>query len=126
MIALALLLETAALPTRTPIATLPIAPAKTVDRVETTRVDFAPAQAMPAHYHTVPVVCFVAQGSFEVSIGDAPVRIVSEGETTLEPAGTVVHYFRNRSTTAPARLLCASLAGHDDHQLNVMLDPAHR
>ena len=63
----------AALPTRTPLATLPVAPGKLVTRVETTRVDFAPGQTMPEHKHLVPVVCFVAKGAFAVSIGDDPV-----------------------------------------------------
>jgi hypothetical protein len=34
-----------------------------------------------------------------------------------------VHYFRNASSTAPAQLQCASLAGAEDKVLNVMLDP---
>ena len=113
-----------AIPTRTPLAILPIAPAKTVSRVETTQVDFAPGQAMPRHKHTVPVVCFVARGEFLVKIGDAPERRAPEGSVTYEPPETVVGYFRNASATAPARLSCASLAGDADKALNVMLDEA--
>ena len=109
------------LPARAPIAILPVAPGKTVTRVETTEVDFAPGQKMPEHKHTVPVVCFVAKGAFAVSIGGAPERIVPTGQVTLEPAGTVVHYFRNVSPTEPAQLLCASLANDRDKVLNVML-----
>jgi quercetin dioxygenase-like cupin family protein len=114
---------TADLPMRVPIANLPVTPAKTVSRVETTEVDFAPGQKMPEHKHTVPVVCFVAKGSFAVSIGDAPERIVPTGQVTLEPAEAIVHYFRNVSATEPAELLCASLAGDQDKVLNVMLAP---
>ena len=111
------------LPARVPVATLPVAPGKMVTRVETTEVDFAPGQKMPEHKHNVPVVCFVAKGSFAVSIGDAPERIVPTGQVTLEPAGAIVHYFRNTSATQPAQLLCASLAGDQDTILNVMLAP---
>jgi len=114
------------LPTRVPIAALPIGPPKTVSRVETTEVDFAPGQTMPKHKHTVPVVCFIAKGSFAVRIGDAPERIVPMGQVTIEPAETVVHYFRNISATEPAQLLCASLAGDQDKVLNVMLAPPRR
>ncbi|MGZ5948403.1 MAG: hypothetical protein ACXWKV_17670 [Caulobacteraceae bacterium] len=46
---------------------------------------------------------------------------------TYEPAGVIVGYFKNASTSAPAQLLCASLAGFEDKVLNVMLDqpPEH-
>lgn len=111
------------IPERVPLGTLPIAPGKAVDRVETTRVTFAPGQEMPRHKHNVPVVCFVVKGSFIVSIGDAPIRSYRAGDVTLEPAGPVVNFFRNASTRAPGELLCASLAGKEDKVLNVMLGP---
>ena len=107
-------------PVRTPLAELPIAPAKPVSRVVTTRVDFRPGQTMPRHKHTVPVICFVTRGTFLVSIGDAPERRAEVGTVTYEPPQTIVHYFRNASATDPAQLECASLAGDDDHILNVM------
>jgi len=112
----------APIPQRTPLAVLPIAPGKRVDRVETTRVTFAPGQAMPQHKHTVPVVCFVTQGGFLVSIGDRPEQRVAQGGVTFEGPGEIVHYFRNASASAPAELTCASLAGSEDKVLNVMLD----
>jgi quercetin dioxygenase-like cupin family protein len=110
------------IPVRTPIGSFPIEPTKAVTHVETTRVDFLPGQEMPEHMHPVPVVCFVAQGSFLVSIGRAPVRTAMVGDTTLERAGEVVHYFRNASASQPAQLYCAILAGPDDKQLSVMLN----
>ncbi|MEP7131048.1 MAG: cupin domain-containing protein [Sphingomicrobium sp.] len=113
---------TAPIPVRTPIGSFPIEPAKAVTHVETTRVDFLPGQEMPEHMHPVPVVCFVAQGSFLVSIGRAPVRTVTVGDTTLERAGEVVHYFRNASASERAQLYCAILAGPEDKQLSVMLN----
>lgn len=112
----------AATPVRTPIGSFPVAPAKQITHVEMSRVDFLPGQEMPEHMHPVPVVCFVTKGSFFVSIGASPVQRVSVGETTLEPAGTVVHYFRNASARDPAQLNCALLAGADDKVLSVMLD----
>jgi quercetin dioxygenase-like cupin family protein len=111
----------APIPIRTPIGSFPIAPAKPVTHVEATRVDFLPGQEMPEHMHPVPVVCFVAKGTFLVSIGRAPARTVTVGDTTLESAGEVVHYFRNLSAKDPAQLYCAILAGSDDKQLSVML-----
>ncbi len=109
------------IPSRTPLATLPITPSKTVSRVETTRVDFAPGQAMPRHKHTVPVICFVSRGAFLVKIGDAPEHAVGLGEVTFEPPEVVVGYFRNSSSTEPAQLTCSALAGDADKTLNVML-----
>ena len=111
----------APIPTRNPVGSFAIDPAKPVTRVEMMRVDFLPGQEMPEHMHPVPVVCFVAQGSFLVSIGRAPVRTVNVGDTTIERAGEVVHYFRNLSAKSPAQIYCAVLAGPDDKQLSVML-----
>ena len=111
----------APIPTRTPIGSFPIDPAKSVTRVDTTRVDFLPGQQMPEHMHPVPVICFVAKGSFEVSLGREPVRKVKEGDTTIERAGEVVHYFRNLSARDPAQLFCAILVGQADKELSVML-----
>jgi quercetin dioxygenase-like cupin family protein len=114
----------APIPVRTPIDRFPIDPAKPVTHVETTRVDFLPGQEMPEHMHPVPVVCFVSKGTFLVSIGRAPVRTVTVGDTTLERAGEVVHFFRNASAREAGQLFCAILAGPDDKQLSVMLSPA--
>jgi quercetin dioxygenase-like cupin family protein len=111
------------IPTRTPLATFPIAPGKTVSRVETTRVDFLPGQSMPTHMHTVPVICFVSKGDLVVKIGDAAERPAPLGAVTYEGAGVTVHYFRNASDTQPAQLECVVLAGSDDKVLNVMLPP---
>jgi quercetin dioxygenase-like cupin family protein len=120
--ALAMAAATPPIPTRTPIASLAIVPAKSVTHVETSRVDFRPGQEMPEHMHPVPVVCFVTQGSFLVSIGREPVRKVGMGDATLEPAGEIVHYFRNASASRPAQLVCALLAGAGDRVLSVMLN----
>jgi quercetin dioxygenase-like cupin family protein len=85
-------------------------------------VDFQPGQVMPMHMHPVPVVCFVAKGDFRVKIGDAPETPAPFGTATYEAPGVVVHYFKNASTTEPAQLLCAALAGADDKVISVMLD----
>jgi quercetin dioxygenase-like cupin family protein len=113
----------APIPTRKPLALIPVSPSKSVDRVETNQVDFVPGQTMPRHKHTVPVICFIAKGDFLVKIGDAPERRAAQGTTTYEPPEVTVHYFKNASATEPAQLLCASLAGKDDKVLNVMLEP---
>jgi quercetin dioxygenase-like cupin family protein len=112
----------AAVPARTPLATIPLNTDKLVSRVVATRVDFLPGQAMPAHLHTVPVICFVTQGDFLVRIGEQPERSAPQGSVTYEPADATVHYFRNASATEPAQLQCASLAGADDTVLNRMLE----
>ena len=113
-------------PIRTPVQRFDIVPAKSVARVEMVRVDFLPGQQMPEHMHTVPVVCFVSKGAFLVSIGTAPVRRVELGQTTLEPAKTIVHFFRNASSKEPAQLNCAFLAGNTDQELSVMLHPVSK
>jgi quercetin dioxygenase-like cupin family protein len=116
----------APIPVRTPMGSFPIAPTKRVTHVEMSGVNFLPGQEMPEHMHPVPVVCFVTKGSFLVSIGSSPVRQVGVGETTFEPAGTIVHYFRNASATEAAQLNCAFLAGPDDKALSVMLNKSRK
>lgn len=126
MVALVMLLAAQAaatpIPTRTTVGSFPIEPSKPVSHVEMTRVDFLPGQIMPKHMHPVPVVCVVAKGSFEASIGREPVRKLAVGDTTIERAGEVVQYFRNVSLTDPAQLYCTILAGADDKQFSVMLN----
>jgi quercetin dioxygenase-like cupin family protein len=122
MMLMAVAATAAPIPVRTPIGSFPIEPTKAVTHIETTRVDFLPGQEMPEHMHPVPVVCFVSKGTFLVSIGRAPVRTVTIGDTTLERAGEVVHYFRNASAREGGQLFCAILAGPDDKQLSVMLN----
>src|SRR5881628_835934 len=122
LIALPTLATAAPIPVRTPIGSFPLGPAKPVTHVETSRVDFLPGQEMQEHMHPVPVVCFVTKGRFLVSIGRARVRTVTVGDTTLERAGEIVHYFRNASARDPGQLYCAILAGPDDKQLSVMLN----
>jgi quercetin dioxygenase-like cupin family protein len=112
----------APIPVRTPIGSLALSPVKSVTHVEMTRVDFAPGQEMPKHMHPVPVICVVSKGAFLASIGDQPPRQVGIGDTTIEPAGAIVHFFRNLSKTEPGQLYCSTLAGPDDKQLSVMLD----
>lgn len=109
------------IPVRTPVDSLLIDPAKPITHVEMIRVDFLSGQEMPEHVHPVPVVCFVTRGIFLVRIGTSPVRRVRIGETTLEPAGTIVHSFRNASLIELAELNCALLVGPDDKVLSVML-----
>ena len=116
----------APIPTRTDVGSFAIDPTKPVSHVEMWRVDFLPDQQMPEHMHPVPVVCFVSKGTFSVSIGSAPVRTVTVGETTIEPAGETVHYFRNTSAKHTAQLYCAVLAGADDKQLSVVVNGGKR
>jgi quercetin dioxygenase-like cupin family protein len=120
--ALAASAPAAPIPVRTPIGSFAVAPGKTVTHVEMTRVDFAAGQEMPKHMHPVPVVCVVSKGAFLASIGDQPPRQVGVGGTTIEPAGAIVHFFRNLSKNEPGQLYCSTLAGPDDKQLSVMLD----
>ena len=112
----------APIPIRTPIGSFPIHPTKAVTRVDMTRVEFLPGEAMPEHMHPVPVVCVVSKGNFVASIGAAPERKLSVGDTTIERAGEVVHYFRNASASRPAQLFCTILVGRDDKELSVMLN----
>lgn len=122
MLAMAANASAAPIPVRTPSGSLAVTPAKPVTHVEMTRVDFGPGQEMPKHMHPVPVVCVVSKGRFLASIGDQAPRQVGIGDTTIEPAGSIVHFFRNLSKTEPGQLYCSALAGPDDKQLSVMLD----
>jgi len=115
--------EPGSVPIRTPLASLRLSKPKTVDYVETVRVDFAPSQAMAPHHHTAPVVCIVAEGSFVVKIGGRPERRVPAAGVTLEGAGERVEYFRNASLNQGAALLCTILAADGDAPISVMDKP---
>jgi quercetin dioxygenase-like cupin family protein len=123
MLGLALAQAAADLPVRVPLGEALLPQPKSVERVVVMRVNFAPGQAMPRHVHPAPVVCLVETGSFNARIGDAAARSYRQGEVTLEPASTIIGWFRNESATATASLICTFLAGHDDHELSRMLPP---
>ena len=110
------------LPARTPLRSIDLPAPKAVARVETARMDFKPGERMPAHRHPVPVICFVTKGNLLVRIGDAPEEKVPTGAVTYEPAGAVTHYFRNASSSEPAQIACATLAGAGENTARVMLD----
>jgi quercetin dioxygenase-like cupin family protein len=105
MLAIGASVQQTPIPTRTPIGSFSVQPTKPVTHVETTRVDFLPGQMMPEHMHPVPVVCFVAKRRLAVSIGREPEHTVNVGESTIEHAGEVVHYFRNLSGKGPSAAL---------------------
>jgi quercetin dioxygenase-like cupin family protein len=112
----------AATPMRTPLATVPVAAAKSVDHVQVIRVDFAPGQVMPRHLHPVPVVCYVEAGAFHVEIAGRPPRDVAVGAVTYEPPDTPVEVFRNTAST-PGVLICDVLAGAADAEISRLLPP---
>jgi quercetin dioxygenase-like cupin family protein len=99
---------------RTPIANFAVAPAKSVTRVQTYRIDVGPGGVIAPHYHPAPVVCFVTKGAFVFKIADAPESRVATGEVFMEPANAPVHYFKNASAAESAQLECAFLTGADD------------
>jgi len=121
LLAAAAVAAPADIPVREPLGAVPLAAEKSVARVEMNRVRFKPGQVMPRHVHPAPVVCLVETGSFAARIGDEPERVHAKDSVTYEPAGVVVQYFRNLSTTEPATLVCSFLAGGDDHTLSTML-----
>ena len=121
LLAAAAVAAPADIPTREPLGAVTLDAPKTVARVEVMRVRFKPGQAMPRHVHPAPVVCLVETGTFLARIGDGPETRQPTGAITYEPAGVVVQYFRNASTTEPATLVCTFLAGADDHTISTML-----
>jgi quercetin dioxygenase-like cupin family protein len=110
------------LPARTALPPVVLPAPKLVSRVEMGRMDFKPGQAMPAHRHPVPVICFVTEGNLLVRIGDEPEKKAAKGSVTFEPAGAVTHYFRNASSSEPAQIECANLAGAGDSTQRIMVD----
>jgi quercetin dioxygenase-like cupin family protein len=110
------------LPARTALPPVLLPVPKLVARVETARMDFKPGQRMPAHRHPVPVICFVTEGNLVVRIGDEPEKKAVKGTVTFEPAGVITHYFRNASSSEPAQIACANLAGAGDSTQRIMVD----
>jgi quercetin dioxygenase-like cupin family protein len=108
---------------RTPILTAPIAPNKTVDHVQVTRLDFPPGQATGRHMHPIPVVGYVQSGTFIVQIEGQPEHSYTAGEVIYEPANTTIARYDNASSTEPAVLIAYYLAGPDDKVLIQLLPP---
>jgi quercetin dioxygenase-like cupin family protein len=108
---------------RTPITTAELAPNKTVDHVQVTRLDFRPGQITGRHMHPVPVVGYVESGAFLVQVEGQPQRRYTAGEAIYEPANTPIARYDNESSTAPAVLIAYYLAGVEDKVLITFLPP---
>jgi len=108
---------------RTPITTAQLSPAKTVDHVQVTRLDFQPGQTTGRHMHPVPVVGYVESGVFVVQVEGEPQHRYTPGEAIYEPANTPIERFDNESSTTPAVLIAYYLAGAEDKVLIKFLPP---
>jgi quercetin dioxygenase-like cupin family protein len=108
---------------RTPITTAELSPAKTVNHVQVTRLDFKPGQITGRHMHPVPVVGYVESGVFIVQVQGQPQRRYTAGEAIYEPANTPVERYDNGSSTEPAVLIAYYLAGAKDKVLIKFLPP---
>jgi quercetin dioxygenase-like cupin family protein len=108
---------------RTPITTAELAPNKTVDHVQVTRLDFRPGQITGRHMHPLPVVGYVESGAFIVQVEGQPQRRYTAGEAIYEPANTIIERYDNESSTEPAVLIAYDLAGTEDNVLIKFLPP---
>lgn len=108
---------------RIPIATVPLATAKTVDHVQVTRIEYEPGQATGRHVHPMPVVGYVLAGSFEVQVEGKDVHHYGTGEVIYEPPGTPIEKFDNGSRSQRATLLAYYLAGNGEDVVVKMLPP---
>jgi quercetin dioxygenase-like cupin family protein len=108
---------------RTPITTAELAPSKTVDHVQVTRLDFLPGQITGRHMHPVPVVGYVESGVFIVQVEGQPQRRYTAGEAIYEPENTPIERYDNESSTEPAVLIAYYLAGAEDKVLIRFLPP---
>jgi len=108
---------------RTPLSTVPLTTAKTVDHVQVTRIDYEPGQATGRHMHPMPVVGYVLSGSFDVQVQGQEVHHYATGEVIYEPAGIPIEKFDNASPTERATLIASYLAGNGEDVVVKMLPP---
>lgn len=85
----------------------------TNDELRLTLVEFPPSKAAPAHYHPVPGVCYVLEGTAETQYDGGPVERVSAGESFHDVADTTHTVFRNVSDTDVLKFICTTKIGKD-------------
>ncbi|HMI52268.1 MAG TPA: cupin domain-containing protein [Candidatus Saccharimonadales bacterium] len=108
---------------RTPLGTVQLETAKTVDHVQLTRIDYTPGQATGRHLHPMPVVGYVLSGSFVVQVQGKEPHTYATGEVIYEPPGIPIEKFDNASASQPAVLIASYLAGSGEETLLKMLPP---
>lgn len=107
---------------RTHLMDTPLGALRTVERVEGTRIEFAPGLASGLHLHPCPVVGVVLEGSIRFQVDGQPEQILEPGDTFHEPAGAHVPHFDNASATEPAAFLAFYLLAPGETKLLEMLD----
>lgn len=85
----------------------------TDDELRLTLVEFPPSKAAPPHYHPVPGVCYVLEGTAETQYDGGPVERVSAGESFHDVADTTHTVFRNVSDTDVLKFICTAKIGKD-------------
>lgn len=85
----------------------------TDDELRLTLVEFPPSKAAPPHYHPVPGVCYVLEGTAETQYDGGPVEQVSAGQSFHDVADTTHTVFRNVSDTEILKFICTAKIGKD-------------
>lgn len=85
----------------------------TSDKLRLTLVEFPPSKSAPPHYHPVPGVCYVLEGTAETQYDGGPVERVSAGESFHDVADTTHAAFRNVSDTDVQKFICTAKIGKD-------------
>ncbi len=96
---------------RTPILTVPLTAAKTIDHVRGVSIDFAPSQRTGRHQHPIPVVGYIVSGTIAFQVEGQPARTLHAGEAFYEPADTTIAVFDNASNSEPAKFVGFYLMG---------------
>jgi quercetin dioxygenase-like cupin family protein len=85
----------------------------TNDELRLTLVEFPPSKSAPAHYHPVPGVCYVLEGTAETQYDGGPVERVSAGQSFHDVADKTHTAFRNVSDTDVLKFICTAKIGKD-------------
>ncbi|MEE8634360.1 MAG: cupin domain-containing protein [Methyloceanibacter sp.] len=83
----------------------------TNDELRLTLVEFPPSKSAPLHFHPVPGVCYVLEGTAETQYDGGPVEQVSAGESFHDVADTTHTAFRNVSDTEIPKFICTAKIG---------------
>jgi uncharacterized cupin superfamily protein len=108
--------------TREPLATYQVGPAKSVGRVEVTKLTITPGGTTGLHTHPGPVVSYVLQGTLIVQVKGEPAKTYKAGDTIFEPGNTGIEKFDNGSATEPAVFVADYLLDKDDKEIIHFVD----
>lgn len=99
---------------------LKIPVSQNISTVEIQQVTLPPGQPAPRHFHSCPVVGYVASGSVLFQIEGEESKIIPEGEAFYEPKNKTILHFDNASENKELTFIAFYLKEEKEENIKII------